>query len=82
MTDVQEKDATKCMNNKANDVVDLNEDESIDTKQRVKVVGESLKSLSFSEMMKGLSPHRRPLKERMRDKMIFYVDLFRLGPPP
>ena len=29
--DVQEKDATRCMNSEANDAADLNEDKSIDT---------------------------------------------------
>ena len=60
--DVPEKDA------------DLNEDKSIVTEE-VKVVGKSSKSLSFCERMKGLSPHCRPLKDRMRDKTISYVDL-------
>ena len=67
--DVSEKDA------------DLNENKSIETEE-VKVVGESSKSLSYRERMKGLSPHRRPLKDRMRDKTISYVDLLRPGVPP
>ena len=62
--------------------VDLDEDKSIETEEEVKVVGESLKSLSFCEMMRGLSPHRRPLKDRLRDKTVSYVDLLRSGPPP
>ena len=70
------------MNSEANDAADLNEDKSINTKQEVKVVGKSSRSLSFCERMKGLSLHRRPLKDRMKDKMISYVDLLRLGPPP
>jgi hypothetical protein len=61
---------------------DMNEDKSIKTEEEVKVVGESLKSLSFHERMRGLSLHRRPLKDRMRDKTITYIDLFRPGPPP
>jgi hypothetical protein len=68
--DVPEKDAH------------LNEDKSNETKQKVKVEGESLKSLSLKKKMRGLSPHRRPLKDRMRDKTIFYMDLLRPGPPP
>ena len=58
-----EKDAIRCMNSEANDVANLNEDKSIDTEQEVKVVGKSSRSLSFREMMKELSPHRRPLKD-------------------
>ena len=37
--DVLEKDATRCKNGEANDVVDLNEDKSIDMENEVKVVG-------------------------------------------
>jgi hypothetical protein len=48
----------------------------------VKVVGESSKSLLFREMIRRLSPHRRSLKDRMRDKKISYIDLLRPGPPP
>ena len=79
---MQEKDETRCMNSEANDAPDLNEDKSIDTEQEVKVVGESPRSLSFRDRMRGLSPHRRPLKDRMRDKTVSYVDLLRPGPPP
>ena len=79
---VQKKDVTRCMNNETNNAVDLNVDKSIDMEQEVKVVGESLRSLSFHERMKHLSPHRRRLKERMKDKMVLYVDLLRPGPSP
>jgi hypothetical protein len=72
---VQKNDSTMCMNSEANDVVDLIEDKLIDTEQGVKVVGKYLKSLSFHERMKGFLPHRRPLKERMKDKTILYVEL-------
>jgi hypothetical protein len=58
------------MNGEANDAVDLNEDKTIDTKKEVKVVAESLRSLSFSERMKILLPHRRPLRDWIKDKMI------------
>ena len=61
--DVNEKDETKCMNSEANDAVDLNEDKSIDTEHEVKVVGESSRSSSFRDRMRGLSPHRRSLKD-------------------
>ena len=60
---------------------DLNEDKSIETDE-VKVVGESSKSLLFCERMKGLSPHRHPLKDQMREKTVLYVDLLQPGPPP
>ena len=68
--DVQEKDA------------DVNEDKTTNGEDEVKVVGESSRSLSFRERMRGLSPHRRPLKDRMRDKTVSYIDLLRPGPPP
>ena len=61
---------------------DLDKDKSNETENEVKVEGESLKPLSFRERMQGLSPHRRPLKDRMQDKTIFYMDMLRLGPPP
>ena len=51
------------MNSEVHDTADLNEDKSIDTEKEVKVVGESSKSLSFRESMKGLSSHCRPLKD-------------------
>ena len=61
--------------------VHLDEDKSNETEQEMKVVGESSKSLSFRERMRGLSPHRCPLEDRMRDKIISYINLLRLGPP-
>ena len=73
--DVLEKDVIRCMNDEADDAVDLNEEKSIDTEEEVKVVGKSLRSLSLCERMKRLSPHRRPLKDRMEDKTVSYVDL-------
>ena len=77
---VEEEQKRSAKNNKRRaDVpekdVDLNEDKSIETEE-VKVVGESSKSLLFRERMKGLLPHRHPLKDRMRDKIVSYVDLF------
>ena len=63
-------------------MADLNEDKSIDTEQEVKVVGKSLRSMSFRDRMRGLSPHRPPLKDQMKDKTILYVDLLRSSPPP
>ena len=72
--DVLEKDATRSMNGEADDAIDLNKNKSIDTEEEVKVVGKSLRSLSSRERMKRLSPHRHPLKDRMNDKTIFYVN--------
>ena len=62
--------------------VDLDENKSIEMEENVKVAVESLKSLSFHKGMTGLSPHHRPLKDRMRDKLVSYIDLLRPGPPP
>jgi hypothetical protein len=71
--DAVEKDLTKCVVGDPNDVIDLSadilrksgdvyvEDNSIDIKE-VKVAGESSKTLSICKKMKGLSPHRLPLK--------------------
>ena len=59
----------------------LDEDKPNKTEQEVKVVGESLKSFSFRKRMRGLSPHCRPLKDQTRDKIVFYFDLLRPGPP-
>ena len=81
-----EKDLTKCVGGDPNDVVDLGEDilrkpgdvdvedNSFDIEE-IKVAGESSKTLSFHKKMRGLSPHRLPLKERMKDRKISYVDL-------
>ena len=80
--DVLKKDATMCMNGEANHAVDLNEDKLIESKKEVKMVGKTSRSLLFRKRMKRLSPHCRPLKDRMKDKMVSYIDLLRLGPPP
>ena len=74
--DVQEKDAD------VNEDAHLNEEKTTNEEGEVKVVGESSRSLSFRERMRGLLPHRRPLKDRMRDKTVSYIDLLRPGPPP
>ena len=60
---------------------DLDENKSKETKQEVKMEGESSKFLSFCERMRGLSQHRCPLKDQMKDKTVSYMDLFRPGPP-
>ena len=62
--------------------VDLDEDKTNETEQEVKVENESSKSFSFRERMRGLSPHRRPLKDQMGYKTVSYIDLLQLGPPP
>jgi hypothetical protein len=71
--DAVENDLTKFVGGDPNDVIDLSadilrksgdvyvEDNSIDIKE-VKVAGESSKTLSICKKMKGLSPHRLPLK--------------------
>ena len=61
---------------------DLDEEKPKETEQEVKVVGESLKSRSFRERMRGLSPHHLPLKDQMRNKTVSYMDLLQPGPPP
>ena len=49
--DVVEKDARSCMVGEINDAVDLNDDKLIDVEEVIKVVGESLRSLSFCKRM-------------------------------
>jgi hypothetical protein len=80
--DIHEKDVKRCVNSESNDAVDLNVDNPIDTKQGIKLVGESLRSLSFRKRMRHLSPHRYSLDERIKNKMVSYVDLILPGPPP
>jgi hypothetical protein len=62
--------------------IDLNEKKSNNTAQEVKVEGESSKSLSFRERMRGMTPHHLPLKDRKRDKTVSYMDLLQPYPPP
>ena len=59
-----------------------NEEESNDVEQEVEPMAEATKVLSFCERMKRLSPHRLPLKERMKDSTISYVDLLCPDPLP
>ena len=58
------------------------EEESNDVEQETEPVAEATKVFSFRERMKRLSPHRLPLKERMKDQTINYVDLLRPNPLP
>ena len=60
---------------------DVDKNKSNETEKDVKVEGKSLKFLSFREMMRGLSPHPRLLKDQLRDKTVPYMDLLRPGPP-
>jgi hypothetical protein len=60
----------------------LDEDNSNETEEEVKVEGESSKSISFRERMRALPPHHLPLKDRKKDKTVSYMDLLRPGPPP
>ena len=51
------------------------EKESNNVEQGAEPMAEATKVLSFRERMKRLSPHWLPLKERMKDQTISYVDL-------
>ena len=80
--DMLEKDALRCIDREADDAVDLNSDKSIDIEKEVNVVAQSLKSSSFCDTMRTLSPYQRSLKEQIKDQMVCYIDLLRPGPPP
>ena len=79
---------------KVEDVIDLSADilwtqiemdggeESNGEDEEVKDVADPSKALSFRKKMKRLSPHCLPLKERMKDRTISYVDLLRPDPLP
>ena len=58
------------------------DEESNDVEQGTKPMAELTEHLSFRERMKRLSPHRLPLKERMKDRTISYVDLLHPHPLP
>jgi hypothetical protein len=93
--DAVEKDHTQCVGGDLNDLIDLCadilekpgdvdvdvEETSIDI-EIVKVAGESSKIMSIRKKRRGLSPHRLPLKERMKDRTISYFDLLRPNPLP
>ena len=91
LIDAVKKDLTKCVGGDPNDVVNLGgdilrkpgdvdvEDNSFDI-EKIKVAGESSKPLSFRKKIRGLLPHRIPLKDRMKDRTISYVDLLRPNP--
>ena len=72
---------------KVEDVIDLNADIvwtqiEMDGHEEVKDVADPSRALSFREKMKRLLPHRLPLKERMKDRTISYVDLLCPDPLP
>ena len=58
------------------------DEESNDVEQGTEPMAELTEVLSFRERMKRLSLHRLPLKERMKDQTISYVDLLRPNPLP
>ena len=91
--DAVEKDNIQCVSGDLNDLIDLCADilekpEDVDVEETsidieiIKVAGESSKTLPIRKKMGGLSPHRLPLKERMKDRTISYVDLLRPNPLP
>ena len=51
------------------------DEESNDVEKETKPMAELTEDLSFCERMKILSPHWLPLKERMKDRTISYIDL-------
>ena len=61
---------------------DLDEDNSKKMEHEVKVEGESLKYLSWRQKIRALPPHHLPLKERIKNKTISYMNLLRPNPPP
>lgn len=81
-TDVLEKNATKWVDVEANDAINLSVHKSINVEEKIKMIAKSLRSTLFREMKKRLSPHRHPLKNRVKDWTIYYVNLLQPGPPP
>ena len=91
---VQEQMESTILGCKVEDVIDLSadivwtqietdsEEESNGEYEEVKDVADPSRALSFREKMKRLSPHRLPLKERIKDRTISYVDLLRPDPLP
>ena len=74
--DVQENDVG------VNECAIVNEEKTINMDDEVTEVGESSKSLLFRKRMRGLEPHHLPLKDRLKDKTVSYIDLFQPSPPP
>ena len=62
-------------------IINMDDDkESNDVEQGTEPMAELIEVLSFRERMKRLSLHWLPLKERMKDQTISYVDLLRPNP--
>ena len=91
--DVVQKNSRNCVDRDTDDPVDLSADipwkiNDVDSDnnskhvEEVNIAVESSKTLSFREKMRRLSPHRLPLKERMKDRAISYADLLRPDPLP
>ena len=93
-TDLVQKQMEATIECKVDDVIDLSanivwtpikmdgEEESNDKEQEVKDVADSPRTFLFRERMKKLLSHRLPLKERMKDQSINYVDLLCPDPYP
>lgn len=92
--DVREKQPVSRVESEDEDVVDLTadkepwkanasdgEDNTKKAEDGVKDGEASSRTLSFRERVRRLSPHRLPLKERMKDPTIGYMDLLRPDPP-
>ena len=62
--------------------VGMNEEKTTNMDDEVNGVRESSRSLSFCKRMRELAPHHLLLKDRLKDKTVSYIDLFRPGPPP
>jgi hypothetical protein len=73
-----EKDATICKNNEADDRI-----WQVDQREK-KYQGciQIFKVFVICNKTKRLSSHRYPLKERMMDRMVSYIDLLQQSPPP
>ena len=74
--DVYEKDV------RVNEDLGVNEKKTTNRDDKVNEIGNFSKYISFHEIMRGLSLHHLPLKDRLKDKTVPYIDLFRPGPPP
>ena len=73
---MQEKDAG------VNEVAVVNKENTTNMDDEVSEVVEPSKSMSFRQRMRGGEPYHLPLKNRLKDKMVPYRELFRPGPPP
>ena len=60
----------------------VNDDKTTNNEVDEKEVVESSKFLSFRERLRGLPPYSLTLNDRLKNKMVPYIDLFRPDPPP